>query len=170
MDLNRLNTQKLSNEGAWMTVVDIGTGEETDIQILLAGVDSDHFREAKKDWDRRRREKLEKGKGLPTAEELEKARLAMLVTCTLDWRNLELEGKPLACTKAAANHVYRNFPWLREQADQFIEDRRNFLPPEARGEAVEPTPDPEAVALSDVDAYAAEVGNGQSAGQSGDSA
>ena len=170
MDLSLLNTQKLANDGAWMRVVNIATGEETDIEILLAGADSEQFRDAKRQWDRRRRDKLERGRGLPTADELEKARLETLVACTLDWRNLEIDGQPLACNKVAAHQVYRNFPWLREQADAFIDDRRNFLPPEARANALEPILEPERVAISDVETYAAESGNAQSAGQSGDSA
>lgn len=169
MDLNLLDTKKLSNEGAWMRVLNIGTGEETDVEILLCGVDSQHFKNARREWENRRRDKLEKGAGLPNSEELEKARLATLVACTLDWRNLDLDGKSVACNSISANHVYRNFPWLREQVDNFIGDRRNFLSDEAKERAKEPIPEPELVALSSVDAYAAELGNEQSAGLSGDS-
>jgi hypothetical protein len=168
MELNRLDTKKLANDGAWMRVINIATGEETDIEILLAGVDSESFREARRNWENKRRDKLEKGAGLPTADELENQRLATLVACTLDWRNVEMDGQALACNKLTARHVYLNFPWLREQVDVFIGDRRNFLPPEAK--AKEPIPEPEIMSLQSVDAYASEVGNAQSAGLSGDSA
>src|SRR5262245_44394549 len=109
MDLTLLDTRKLSNEGVWMRVVNPGTGEETDIEILIAGVDSEQFRSAKRNWENQRRAKLEKGAGLPTTDELERARLQTLVACTLDWRNLELEGKAVACNPSSAHYVYRNF-------------------------------------------------------------
>lgn len=170
MDLNLLDTKKLANDGVWMRVVNIATGEDTDIEILLAGVDSEQFRDAKRDFENKRRAKLEHGSGLPTTQELEKARLAMLVACTLDWRNLELEGKPVACNKVSVHHVYRNFEWLREQVDNFIADRRNFLPPDVKAKSPEPILEPEFVAFTSVDAYANETGNEQSAGLNGDSA
>lgn len=169
MDLNVLDTKKLANEGTWMRIVNIATNEDTDIEILLAGVDSKYFRDAKREWENRRRDKLEKGAGLPTADELEKARLATLVACTLDWRNLELEGKTLACNKVSAHYVYRNFEWVREQVDNFIADRRNFLPAEAKAAIKDPILEPEFMALTSVDTYATDLGKASSAGESGDS-
>lgn len=158
MDLSKLDTTERANKGAWTTVVDIGTGKETDARILLAGVDSEQFKEAKEKWENKRRAKLEKGAGLPTSQELDQARLETLVACTLDWENVDVDGNSLSCNRSQIIYVYKRFPWLREQVDQFIGDRRNFLPEDERETHSDPIPEPEYQALSNPDAYAAHAG------------
>lgn len=62
-----------------------------------------------------------------TAEELEADALEVLVTCTVSWTNVEYQKEQLACTPANVRMLYADLPWLREQVDQFINDRANFL-------------------------------------------
>lgn len=166
-DLSNFNTKTLSNDGAWMTAVSPADGLELDIRIKCAGLDSAYFQSAKEKFENKRRKKLENGAGLPSAQELDAARLQTLSECTLAWENVEVDGKPLECNRINAAYVYRNYPWLREQVDAFIGDRRNFLPSSAEGD--EKTGE-ECAVLSSPEAFASDVEKKSGSGALGASA
>ena len=69
-----------------------------------------------------------------TAEEIETEALDVLVACTKAWHTgdkpeLEMiEGEWLACTPENVRRVYEELTWMKEQIDQEIGDRNNFLP------------------------------------------
>jgi len=124
MDLKELNITPKSNEGAWCTLEHPVTGEELDIQIKLAGTDSDIYRETIRKQINRR---LKKGIKRLSLEETENENLELLVACTLDWKNVVYEGEPLECTPENVKFIYSQFPWIKEQVDDFIGDRANYL-------------------------------------------
>ena len=62
------------------------------------------------------------------AESIEAEAIEVLIACTLDWANVAFEGEVLECTKANIRKVYTAFPWVREQVDEFVDDRANFMP------------------------------------------
>ena len=118
MDLNNFKTQ----DAEWMTVND-PFGEPTDIQINLAGRDSEPFKRAtRKIADAKRK----KQKGLKPVEE-ERMWIETFAKCTIDWKNLEDEGKKVPCTFENAVDIYTRYDFVLEQVIGFIQERENFL-------------------------------------------
>jgi hypothetical protein len=67
----------------------------------------------------------------PDPEEIENDVVELFVVMTAGWRLISLDGKPMDVpfSKDNARELYRssNLMWLREQADQWVSDRGNFL-------------------------------------------
>lgn len=69
-----------------------------------------------------------------TAEELEAEGLDKLAVATVRWDSFEDEdGSIIECNRANARALYAKYPFIREQVDQFIGERANFLPKSATG-------------------------------------
>lgn len=62
--------------------------------------------------------------GLTRAE-----RARVLAQVTVAWQGVALDGEVLDCSPANAERLYLRLPWLLDQADRFVADRANFLPP-----------------------------------------
>jgi hypothetical protein len=62
-----------------------------------------------------------------TLEEIEDSALQMLAFATKSWTGMVLDGAPLECNQINARMVYKRFPWIKEQVDEFVVDRSNFL-------------------------------------------
>ena len=124
MDLTQFDVVSPANEGVWMNLEHPVTGEPLDVKIKLAGVDSDYY---KKELRKQQNKKFKKGFRKLSAEELEADTIELLVACTLDWEGVELEGQALECNPENVRKIYKRFPWIREQVDNFINDRANFL-------------------------------------------
>ncbi|MBF0394893.1 MAG: hypothetical protein HQL38_19630 [Alphaproteobacteria bacterium] len=131
LDLASLDTAAVANSGAVMTLLHPATrqplaGDDGNpITITLAGQDSEAWRKAQRAVSNRRL--AARGKSKLTAEDLEAESLAMLAQCTLGWTGVALDGKPLDCTQANARQLYERLPWVREQADDFVADRANYM-------------------------------------------
>lgn len=139
MDLSKFSTVDSAAKGAAMEVLDPVTGNalrEEDgsaVTITLLGADSPELRASE-------RARLNKrlGKNIKqlsrtslSAEQLEEEALETLITATKGWKGISMEQdgevKELKCTPENARMLYTRLPWLREQADEFINDRANFL-------------------------------------------
>jgi hypothetical protein len=128
-DLSQLDTQKGADEGFELTLVHPKTGERLPMVITLLGYDSAAYQDAMLDQQRVRFKEMQKSRRREmTPEELDAAALELLVVATRAWRGMKLDGTELACTPENARTVYRRFPWIREQANEAIGDRANFLP------------------------------------------
>lgn len=124
MDLKTLDITSPANEGVWMDIEHPITGEVLDIKIKVAGIDSNIYRKKLREQQNKR---IRKGFKNITAEELEAEAIELLVACTLDWKGVEYEGQELECNPENIRKIYKEFPWIREQVDLFINDRANFL-------------------------------------------
>ena len=124
MDLKPLDTKTAANEGRWCTIYHPITNEPLDIQIKLAGADSDIYKKA---INKQVEKKLKKGTVNRTLEQEEKEEIEILTACTLDWKNVEYEGRALECKPESIKFIYSQFIWLREQVDNFINDRKNYI-------------------------------------------
>ncbi len=51
----------------------------------------------------------------------------VLVACTLGWEGLGDKEGPLAFTPENARRLYIDYPVIREQVDNFVGNRGNFL-------------------------------------------
>lgn len=130
MDLGKLTT----SESATLVLLHPQTnlplgGEKTQITIELAGIDSETYRNAKHKTANKRMERAQRmaGKYKLSAEELEEEQLQLLADCTIGWKNIELNGKPLEFSIPNAKKLYADFPWIRQQVDTFTGDRGNFF-------------------------------------------
>lgn len=126
MDMQRFKGK--ADAGAEMVVVDPGTGEPTDAVIRLAGADSQAWRRANHELATRLL-KSSRGKIDKAFDEREANTAEMLASVTLGWQNIEEMGKELVYTPEAAKKLYLVYPWLAEQADNFIGNRANFFRP-----------------------------------------
>lgn len=61
-----------------------------------------------------------------TPEELEEHTIATLVACTHGW-TLQIDGALLPFSPKAARELYESTRWLKEQVDEWIADRANYL-------------------------------------------
>lgn len=131
IDLSSFDTVSAANAGATMELLHPATktplrqenGEP--ITITVAGMDSDVFRKAQRGATNRRL--AQRGKVKLNAEELEAESIETLAACTLGWSGIVVAGQPLPFDRANAVKLYTTLPWVREQLDEFVADRANYL-------------------------------------------
>ena len=95
------------------------------ITISIVGMDSEQFRTRHRAIINRRLSAGKKAK--VTAEEIEAESIDTIAACITGWQHVELDGKVLEFSKANAKALLTRLPWLREQLDEAIADRANFL-------------------------------------------
>jgi hypothetical protein len=139
-DLSALDTSATSDTGAKMVVLHPATGvalnadDGEEVFIVLAGEDSERCKAARRAISNKRLKAQSSGLRVQvTREEIEADDLDVLVSCTMGWGGLALDGKDLEFSPANARVLYTKLPWLREQANAFITDRANFLKPSPKG-------------------------------------
>lgn len=132
MDLKDLDVKRFANEGAKMPIRHPATGEEITSGagkekkawfLRLLGSDSDTYRNAIKRRFESRRGKNTKKIDLDEAE-VDAARL--LAKCTTDCY-LVLNGEVVKPDVDILTKIYLQYPWLKEQAEEFMGDRANLL-------------------------------------------
>jgi hypothetical protein len=136
MDLSNLDTSKHAEAGVFMplrspadgtTIKDEDTGNACG--IVLLGKDSKEFQAfANNVTNRRLREQGKSGKIKMTAEEIEEDAVELLVRCTKQLVHIKVDGKELEGTAGARTLYTRpGLRWVREQVDEFVGDREQFL-------------------------------------------
>ena len=133
MDLSQLSVDP-NNQTAELEVLHpISNAPITDeegkkVIIILHGPDS----KAQKDIIRKNKNEAlskayKKKKMNMTAEQIESRGLELTIAATADWKHLAFEGEEPKCNPKNAREIYNKLPWLREQVEEFIRDRSNFL-------------------------------------------
>lgn len=134
MDLSNLDVVDLANKGSVLELLHPATGEVlTDegekigekknikpFYLRLLGSDSDVYRNAIK-----RRYEANSGKNKNKKIDLDQAQLKaaeLLAKCTTECYMIEGE-KLVECTRSEMTRLYLKYPWLREQAEDFMGDR-----------------------------------------------
>jgi hypothetical protein len=126
------DTRAAANEGAWLTLVNprgedlMNNGKPVRIKVL--GKDSDAWEAVDNQQTNRR---LQAGNRLKFTAEGFKADLwRKLAAITVEWEGVVLPGQTeTPCTRENAGTLYKLFPDVRDQVDEFISDRANFLKP-----------------------------------------
>ncbi len=132
LDLDALDMQQGADAGARMDLLHPATGEPTGAWLTLLGTDSDIYRRAQRALQRKRMARAVKSRRMAIPpEELEAEALDLLVAVTTGWGGLNAKGQPLAFSADAARAFYTRHRWAREQAEEFIGERANFLPKSA---------------------------------------
>jgi hypothetical protein len=133
LDLSSLDTTKAAEDGAVLEIrhptsgAVLSNGDGRAVTLTLAGMDSQRARKAERQATNRRLRMGGRRAISVTADELDNDSLDLLAACTLAWSGFAVDGSELECNAENARRLYRQFPWLREQAQQYIDDRANFL-------------------------------------------
>lgn len=143
MDLSQFDTTQASEQGVVMPVINpltrkpLLTDDGDAITITLLGMDSNVYRKHASATLKRRISP----RGLNmNVDGMEDEAIELLVTCTTAWENIEIDGEKPPFSKQAVREAYGRFRWLREQADEFINDRANFLGKSLTTSSNTPTP------------------------------
>lgn len=121
MDLSSLAVSGTSK----LTLKHPATKEPLDIAIELCGKDSDVYRKQYAELVKSLSVSLKGGADIDYA----KLDIETYVACTIDWENVELEGKELECTPDNVRAIYSNqdYRWIHEQVIEFVGNRENFM-------------------------------------------
>lgn len=124
MDLSEI--QKQAQDEAWVTILHPVFGEETSMRIRLLSPDSERYRQIDNRIRNAATKSMTKRGGL-SAEELSESGLQLLIQATVGWENVIFDGQPIQFSPENVRTVYTDFPFIREQVDRFLGDRRNFF-------------------------------------------
>lgn len=131
MDLSDLNFNEGANQGSFMQLVDprtqvpLTTEEGQKIGITFLGYDSDLARKIRR---KMMNDGLNRKRGLKvTAEEVESRSIDQLASLAMSWENITENGEPLEFSKDELIRLLGKYEWIRDQADEFVGDRSNFL-------------------------------------------
>lgn len=132
-DISNFDVNAAANRGAKLEIkapdgsMLMQADGKTPVTITLLGMDSDKFTERKNATINKR---IQQGARLKiTAQSAQDDGNRTLAACTVAWDGIVLDGETLECTFDNAVKLYsdKRFPWLREQVDEFIAERENFL-------------------------------------------
>lgn len=142
MSLASLNTSAAANRGAVMTVlhpvdrVPLKGADTQPITLTLLGRDSDEFTRAERNARKAAREAMVKRQAYSPADE-DRMADAALAAATTGWSGIPMawleaggtDETPAPFSAENALKLYGNpgVRWLRDQADEFIGDRANFM-------------------------------------------
>ncbi len=99
------------------------------VTITLLGTDSKKWRKAE-DAVGDRRLKAASPRHGAAAKSMEEQRndvAFLLASVTVSWSGLQNDGTDLECNLENAKKLYLAHPFIREQVDSFLAERRNFL-------------------------------------------
>lgn len=96
--------------------------------IEVYGLDSSHYKKILHDQTNRRLQKAQQTgtRAMVTAEQQEQMALELLAKCTKSWYII-LDGGVPECTEQNALDLYKKYPWIRDQIDAFVHNRKAFL-------------------------------------------
>ena len=133
MDLSEL---KVQNEGKRLDLRHPSTGEvltygdkdEKTMYLMLGSSDSETYKKSqRKVIDRRLKQQQKFRQSRMTAAQLEEEAMVSLAEVTYDGR-VFLSGKEKKIKPGTeAQDLYKEYVWIKEQANDFLEDRSNFL-------------------------------------------
>lgn len=146
MDFKAFNTADSSEEGTWMTILDL-SGNKLDAQIKVLGPDSREAgaidieveRESSKKLGDMFASKASKKSNvdapMDSAKEADarvESDVARAIRLTKGWKNISWGKDELKFDKANATMLYTKVATIREQVLSFYRDRSNFIAPEPK--------------------------------------
>ncbi len=135
MDIKKFDTIAVCDKGKELQLHNPANADEMlDIFIGLTGKDGSAYTEFVREAtdERLRQEAIAARKGKKNTrqkgmEELVAEDTELLVTCTTGWRNIEENGQPVVFNVANCRRIYTEYPWLRQQVFEAIQDISFFL-------------------------------------------
>lgn len=118
MEIKDIYTLEDHEAGSDIVITDPRTGKDTDFVITVMGVDSKAFRKANGAAMR----KVLMQKDIDTDSETAE----VLASITLGWKGLTDNGEEVEFSKDKAIALYTNAPYIADQVNVFIGNRKNF--------------------------------------------
>lgn len=122
-DISKAKAEEL--EVAEIAIYD-KSGEPTGIKIQVYSPDSEKYRKASMKVRNNTLKFVRKNNGT-TAERIEADGIEILANVTVGWSGIENNGQPWQYSVENARKLYTDFPFIREQVDEFVGDRKNFI-------------------------------------------
>jgi hypothetical protein len=127
---DKYSTKKANTEGVQYIFCDPATGEELfedddetkPVCAYLLGKDSKEYKAYISEIESKFR-----GKKAPVGSKAKQLGYDLLARCTLRFERVGLNGKEVESSHAGAVDFYKACDWAREQVDNFIVERANFL-------------------------------------------
>ena len=129
MDLNALKKIDLDKPSTF-EVIDPATDEpQKGMTITILGQDSAVYRQLQTKKQQAILNRMAKGKKIADldAEKLAEDTINDLVVLTVSWTGFTMDKEPAPCTPDNVRLVYTAMPWIREQAQEFVNNRANFF-------------------------------------------
>ncbi len=129
MDIFSLKTNK-ADVGVACRIKHPATEEVIEgVTLTLLGMDSAKNRAIQRKKQQAALDRLSKGKKAMrlVAEDLDEDAIGDLADITTAWTGVTKDGNPVEFTRDNVVMVYTELPWMREQAQDFVNDRANFL-------------------------------------------
>lgn len=112
---------------AEIEIIHPATGLPLDMKISVMSPDSDEYRKIALQQQNDNIKNIRKNRGRKTAEKMAEEGMDLLVAITVGWEGLEENGQPIPFTPDNVRRIYEQFPFIKEQVDEFAADRRNFI-------------------------------------------
>lgn len=145
MDLLSLDVSPTANEGRALHLLHpaertpLFGADKGPVTITLLGKDSDVFIKAERIIRNKRMEAMKKGGKHSAAEEDQEA-WETLARCTTGWQGIPqgwidgtADASPAEFSYASAVKLYQRMRWVKEQVDEFVGTRENFLKASSQG-------------------------------------
>lgn len=135
LDLASLDPRAGANAGFDVHLKHPDSGEPIGAVIRVHGEDSERYREKILANQRKHQEQIfRKGaRGMPGPETIDQNVIALLAAVTSAWSGVIIGGQAVPFSVAAAEQLYRDYAWIREQIEEAVKTRANFLPRSAIG-------------------------------------
>ena len=134
MDLTKFDTITQADQGAVVHLRHPGTDtplydEETNepVSITVLGADSKKYTRLLRDLTTKRLNRKLGKRTKVTAEEIESDNLELAIEATVSWEHIVLDGEKLQCTLPNTRKLYTRLPWIREQVDEVVNERANYM-------------------------------------------
>ena len=109
------------------TLEPLPTGQGDYMKVEVFASHSKEYKSVMHEQTNKRIQKAQKNKkAVFTSEELEGSVLEILSKVTKSW-NIVLDGDVPKLTTNSAMEVYQNYPWIKEQVEEAINDNTSFL-------------------------------------------
>ncbi|RYZ33279.1 MAG: hypothetical protein EOO72_14410, partial [Myxococcaceae bacterium] len=99
------------------------TGQPTGMQVEVAGMDSQRYREATRsiiDKATASTVRASRRARQEASRDMEADALELLVACTVSWTGVMERGAEVPLTPENARRLYAAHPWLRRQVDEAV--------------------------------------------------
>lgn len=125
MDLTPL---KVSDDAVEMEIFHPVTGEKMDITILVIGDDNAEYKQNARMVYKAALKKAPKGNLEKLNSDLDEEFVFSLKAAHIKgWKNIQQNEKPLKFSKENAVYLIQEYPWIRDQIDEFVSERANFI-------------------------------------------
>lgn len=148
-DVSALGTTQDAEQPVWFEIVSNRDGSPTGVQFQVVGRDSEQYRRLNRRFLNKRFDDMSRTRKMKlTAEQTEAEGLELLGACVLGFRSrlykrvdgvlvalepeqfesvINIGGNKLTFTKENLKLVFKTVPEMREQLEDFLADRANFL-------------------------------------------